>query len=261
MKFGATWRRCVAELPDALQPSCIPYAAWKKRTKQGAAWSPGVAAELYSACARVDRALLWRPPSRDWWWWWCLAAPVVTRADVQPSDLLSFARLNRETVRKLCKRIDKRRLQKKAEDCDGGDGGGDSGASAWLAAYVRAHTFAFLGGAAIARLELHLGRRVELECPVCLEAYEARGARSLLVLACGHAMCLRCALHMIDADRIYGTLHNVVEYARGRWPRKCVCPICRDKYAFAGIDAKFSIVAPPGPQARACAPTEIILPL
>lgn len=221
MKFGKSWAAAVADLPDELRESCVPYAAWKKRTKQVGAfdWARAMA-DLTRDCKRVDCAL-GGAPRRLGGAIGELLCPGV-RADVLKSDLLAFVELNRTCVRKLCKRIDKR--------------GAEPRAVPWLRACCGAHAYAFLETATVAKLELAAGRAgSERECPVCMEPFGDRGGGRALVLRCGHAVCVGCALRMTGASGVYGTLYNALAYARARWPGRSRCPLCRSAIAFVGV--------------------------
>lgn len=226
MKYGAAWKAAVAELPPDLQGACVPYAAWKKRTRGAVPWSD-VGPRLAHDCLRADAAL--RPgagAASGCCGWLCACLP--TRADVHPPDLVACARLNSEALRKLCKRVDKRNR-----------GTPDQGrAGRWLALCRTLHAFAFLGGAAVARIELERAASAPggpgHDCPVCFEPCGTR-ARPALVTACGHVLCEACAERVTGAGTVYGTFENRFAFACDQWPRRCVCPLCRDPRAFRGL--------------------------
>ena len=227
MKYGAAWKAAVAGLPPELQAACIPYAAWKKRTKGAVSWS-SVGPRIASDCRRADVALDPSPPG--WAAAACVLACRATRADVHPRDLIEYARLNSEALRKLCKRVDKRN-----------GGTPDAGrAKSWLARCRELHLFSFLGGAAVARLELERAH-APVDCPVCFEPC-GLPQRPALVTACGHVLCVPCAERVTGAGDVCGALQNRFSFVSDRWPQRCVCPLCRDRRAFQGLTKSSNVV-------------------
>ena len=207
MKYKRAWQQQVSGLPDKLRARCIDYAAWKKTSKDGV--DPRAARPLLVAeCRGVDATF------RD------------AFARRQMEMLLTFALVNRTTVTKLCKRIDRRNA--------------DAGMREWFSRELRP-SLRFCGGAEVRRLELDAGRVHAPECPVCLEE-----VRPFVIMDCGHCVCLPCfeAMHGISGMR--GTLQNRLASSRwhaggGTCPR---CPECRRPHPVLRVRSWCVVVAP-----------------
>ncbi len=112
---------------------------------------------------------------------------------------------------------------------------------AWLSQHHG--DFQFLRGARLTRLRLEVDSSA-YRCPICLDTEPGLG---LVISRCGHYTCLSCALRLARMNGRYGTLCNLLSYA------KHVCPECRCPRPFVGmktlpphlatalIDANFSV--------------------
>lgn len=241
MKFGKTFRERRRLLPAALYDAVIDYNQWKKRLGSR---PPGalhtVLDELETDCRRVDEAFVpVRRPSR-------LSPCCSSRSDGSltegPDKLVALARLNRECLRKLCKKIDKADRADEADrvdrvdKADRADGRQVVKASAWLSRAMAAQQYAFLGGSRLTLLELD-ARAQERQCPVCLDELIPR----CVVFQCGHWTCVSCVLAMGGMQGRRGTLSNLLGACRHAGLR---CPVCRHAAALSTL-SDGSAVWPP----------------
>ena len=216
MKFAHRWPSEIAGLPPDLRAACIDYRGWKKRIKRG---DIEVVAALERECGRVDAAFIaalaaLRPR--------CLGCfhslPAQGGRGARTTDLLRFARANSLCVYKVCKRADKRTK------------GTGPGCRGWLVGVRKERRFRFMGGPELATLELELDEESAKDegwvCPICTE-----GGKGALVLRCGHALCVDCALRHAGVRHLRGQLHNVFANAK----RDGSCPFCRFPRAFEGV--------------------------
>lgn len=215
MKFGQTWVASTALLPPHLARTSISYKAWKKRTRATAS-STAFIADMARDCARVDavfkRMVEDQYPEWTWPWPWRCATPSLPL--LQVSDILAYAELQRTCCYKICKRYDKAT-------------GGRAGAL-WLGRIKAEGTFAFLGGAMLARLTIDATGAVD-ECPVCLDA------NMDVILECGHGLCTPCFDGVYGIGKKCGMLHNLVTVANLSRPTP-QCPMCRRRRPLLSVD-------------------------
>lgn len=128
-------------------------------------------------------------------------------------DMLRFAILNATSLYKICKKA-----HKKYPEVD---------AMAWLQSVQNRHMFQFVGGIKKTLLALEENVCAQKECPICLDEYN----KNLIIMHCGHFICLGCAKHMLHVSKLKGTIYNLI--AHGTYKRdNSRCPLCRDKVAF-----------------------------
>jgi hypothetical protein len=203
-------------LPQQLRGGVLNYKTWKQlATTQSLALEEDLVTcthlkrLLIVECMAVERVLrVYSPVSKmDYVWTLvlraclfvggaCSSVKVVDHNDVVTSDLLDFIVLNRDTLRKICKRVDKIYAT----------------SSSFTRDVYGSMRFSFIQGALVSRLELELGIRAA-ECPVCLwcEAHDSDMQQRLVILDCGHTVCVDCFESMF-----------------GRKFRKGLeCPVCR----------------------------------
>jgi hypothetical protein len=216
MKFGQTWAATTALLPPHLRQTSISYKEWKKRTRATASASTAFIADIARDCARVDAVFRGmvedQYPESSWSWpwpWRCsLSFPLP------PLQVLAYAELQRTCCYKICKRFDKAT-------------GGRAGAS-WLVRAKAEGTFAFLGGAMLARLTIDATGAVN-ECPVCLDA------NMDVILECGHGLCTPCFDGVYGIGKKCGMLHNLIATANISRPTP-QCPMCRRRQPLLSVD-------------------------
>lgn len=220
MKFCKTWRARIQGLPVQLREAVLDYKKWKRMANTKRVSSIELQRLLVADCAGVERALQTYAPASNAHWIHRALGQVFSRVcaffgglmntcgglgtnrdDVQTkvvttTELLDFIVLNRDTLRKICKRVDKRRR----------------GTTALVRDVYGSMRFRFLQGSLVSRLELELGMR-SAECPVCLwcEALDEDEHLQLVILDCGHAVCTECF------DNMFGR-----KYSKG-----LECPVCR----------------------------------
>lgn len=196
MKWAKQLDALLLALPDGVREHSIVYRRWKWRVRRGEC-SIG---RLYAECALVDA--MFRRMHRH-------------SARFDRAVTLHFAALNRTTVYKVCKRIDKAAAA--AEAATGAAADGADPKKAWLRWYAdtrRSGLFAFMGGMQVSHLELALGRR-PAHCPICFAegAPATHGADAtdlhptFVVPICGHELCTDCVTRMYGSK---GKLHNLV---------------------------------------------------
>jgi hypothetical protein len=217
MKFGKTWRERIEGLPAQLRGATLDYKKWKRLAVARRVSSVELKRLLVAECTGVEQALKTYAPvtdgssgvvkaliARTCSFLWGVVMNTcggrlndeTDRRIVSSAQLLDFVALNRDTLRKICKRVDKRRKGTTALVCD----------------VYGAMRFSFLHGSLVSRLELELGMR-SAECPVCLwcEALDEDMHLQLVILDCGHTVCTECF------DNMFGR-----KYRKG-----LECPVCR----------------------------------
>ena len=211
MKFGHVWCDEVKSIPESLRDICLSYKKYKK-IKVG---REGILEELQKDVRRVDKVFRWLVNGG-------MRGNILgCRCDflkVDVGDIIKFADLNAVCLRKICKRLDKRL----------GGGGVFTG---WWREGLREFQWLFANGKVIKSMKLKMGGEGSVvECPVCLEEVAKGGER--FVMHCGHVVCRECAVDMVGAHGLRGTLANVIAY--GLYEKKGVttCPLCRDAMAF-----------------------------
>lgn len=174
MKYAKRWKAEAAPLLARHEGCLLDYVKWKKRMVHDATphFRRNWRVFLVRACERADSrtfgafglSLLWRRP-------------------LPPDARAAVARLNAETLRKICKKLDKLNVPLRRGE-----------AKAWRAAAVARQAFRFLGGRELAAARLLAGE--PLECPVCLEPLVFDATH---LPACGHGVCLTCWRSMVRA--------------------------------------------------------------
>lgn len=210
------WNRILQEklsqLPDSLKSRCIDYKLWKKSTKSSVLFDDFIIVELYTTCKRVDKVFqrifsdLHDKISLSKCIAWISFCSEKEKYTVE--ELLIFAQINKTTVYKICKRIDKRINRR-----------GDKGnALSWLCDMKMQHKFQFMGGAKLTVLEMTANSTTPIECPICLENVD-----QVVVSHCGHYMCLECVFSLCKIQNRYtGYLYNILSFRD-----KTICPMCR----------------------------------
>lgn len=204
MKWAHTLVKRSEALPDWMRDKCISYKDWKKRFKKAVCrveTDDFISRSILLDCKRVDRAFVkaykeaFEPSPFS-----C----IVGRADVASRDqILLFAELNATTLRKICKRIDKR-LQSKVVF------------RSWLNGIRSKCVYEFLGGWRKSSLSIE----VPAECPICLEDCDR-----IAIARCGHYICERCLSRIYEFSGRNGTMNNLIQTCEER--RRSHCPQCR----------------------------------
>jgi hypothetical protein len=233
------WRTCAKRMPDHLVDACLDYKKWKRLSSSKHMlqafehrddFRDLLRDELLSDCAQVDAKLARYMPVREsgvvsfvtqlirnLGSFWCVEK---TEDDHVGTDVLfAFVQLNKETLYKICKRLDRVYAAK---------------GMCFLKEVHGVYKFIFQGGMMYTRLQLELGQHTT-ECPICLttieEAREESGDKwQLFVLDCGHIMCMDCFRATYKIKGMRGTLFNLLDVSAYRARKEGVvlsCPMCR----------------------------------
>lgn len=223
MKYGRTWEALRLELPPFLQRSCLQYTQWKETIKAFVGPADVLLQQLEDDCERVSRAftalarrrhrrrLLPRLLSAAGW---CPCVAAVDRpCRAEDHNNKAFAELNRTSLYKICKKIDKRlRPSPRALE--------------WMATRSRELRYPFLQGSELTSLVLTL----PTDCPVCLDACD-----KIAISRCGHVLCLECLEDMYDMRGRKGTYHNLISARERASDRAITCPLCRKARPFSSM--------------------------
>lgn len=199
MKWCHVLSSKLSGLPASLQEASINYKGWKRLTKTG--FTQKMIRQLETECKRVD-AVFKSSYNR-------LGACCFTSCS--KDDLKLFVELNKTSVYKLCKRIDK-----KVSPCPG--------ARCWLQTAMSSHAYQFMGGWRATSLFVHL----PAECPLCMDRVE-----NIAISVCGHFMCMQCLFSFYKLERYNGMLHNVISHVENLAASRC--PICREPRPYSRV--------------------------
>lgn len=195
MKYNKTLKQLMStdERFMELGAHTLSYDAWKKRIKNPTThfrnnWHLYLANE----CAAIDDRIF----SPRLFEVCCCMGQALT-----PEEKLLVSDLNKQTLYKICKRIDKKLLPTPtcAPSCTNACARTQT-ATQWRQQAIATHAFRFLGCPELARTRLAT-QTAPSECPVCLENLDP-GTATVLP-KCFHAMCPDCS------------------------PRCKRCPVCR----------------------------------
>jgi hypothetical protein len=229
MKFGSVWRSTVEGMPPALREACLDYKKYKRLSKDLALPTPAIQATLERDLGRTATVFqrhlagLRKPPSSSSRSLFsvfeaCKRASVAScppDTGIGSQQVHHFATFNTTTLYKICKRLDKRHAT--------------SWFTPWFRKAIEDRTIPFVNKKEHSYLALHA--HIELpdaeECPVCFDDPTRDG----LVLDCGHLICTKCILNMLDVHKTRGTLHNLVSHGAYYHPKLAKCPVCRDARA------------------------------
>ena len=225
MKFGHIWKSKVHQMPEMLAGACIQYKSYKKMLKKTA--NPQqILNRILDDAQRVDMVFNRHFNTRSdkkrilKCFMPCYSINVSESTGVNDGDLLEFARLNTLCLTKLCKKADKILRQQIFKE--------------WLVDAKQRHIWRFLDGKVITMLEIRVGEKNINECQICFEE-----KNTVIIMKCGHSMCVECLLDMMGASKYNGTLHNIIAYGRYNNPLKSRCPFCRDQMALHDYNLYF----------------------
>lgn len=208
MKYNKYWKQALAtdqvfQCKSAAR-CVLSYDKWKQRCKE-ASTLDRLNWQLYLTreCRKIDARIFEPFPL------WC------TSHMLSNDEKLKICELNKKTLYKICKKVDKVLLK------------GDKAVGMhWYTAMCAGHCFRFLGCAELARLRL----TDDTDCPICWEPIVQRDP---VVVRCGHAFCAGCASRMWlkHGDNETGNpMTQPCGHSVSRELRKAVgaaCPICR----------------------------------
>lgn len=203
MKFGKSWKFQSEELPVQLASRCINYKVWKKLVKT-VRDHDSLLHKLKSECKAVDKVMLTRQTS----------GVVCSLVRLSAQDIHNFAALNKQTLYKICKKLDKQ-----------------LGTNKFMQWYAT-RPFAFLGGSQFTRLQLDATQHVD-ECPVCYDI-----PNTVIILDCGHYLCIECFKDWFRIRGQRGMLWNVVMAVEEKTKEKKRCPMCSKRNPCLHLSAK-----------------------
>lgn len=202
MKYNKEWKRYMAM--SAVDPSCaLSYDRWKKRIKQPSVhFTLNWRLLLSRECQAVDERIFGGIS---------VLGVCFSRRRLLDEDKVNVCDLNKRTLYKICKKIDRQLLK-------------DTGkrvAMEWYIAAVRDKAFKFLGCPELVLIRL---RQKPVECPICFESVDAATA---IVTRCCHVFCQDCATRVWGLDK-YALYSKDLQM---RMKRAAVygpaCPVCR----------------------------------
>ena len=160
MKWSHVLSEKLGLLPLSLQQASISYKKWKKHTKNGSC--NDIVKELEKDCKRTDETFK-------------KVYSAISKGSCfftyfSKDDIKLFVDLNKTSIYKVCKRIDKKISP--APD-----------ARSWLQNSMKSHMYQFMGGWRITSLSINL----PVECPLCMD-----GSERVAISKCGHFMCTQC---------------------------------------------------------------------
>lgn len=197
MKYNKEFKRLLQtdEVLCSLGPEAssllLSYDLWKQRIKR-----PTIHFELNwrmflnKECLSIDEAIFGKPSC-----WRCFMA----RRNLADHEKLKICELNKKTLYKICKKVDKRLLK-----------GESQLARAFNANANTKFTYRFLGGKELTKLRIAVAKGVngDWDCPICFETLDCTNS---VVTECGHAFCRACVDHMWQTNKKQAT----------------TCPMCR----------------------------------
>jgi len=214
MKYCKELAENLKNVPFLLQKNCISYKAWKKRCNEVGFITSDYLDSLKKECRLVNKIFCHlyklhvssnnRCSKLNWL---CSSRLEFEYIDIFTDARLvyNFAKINAQTVYKVCKRIAKVTEKRDAMD--------------WLTLVRQEHIYDFLGGSKLTHLSTILNNPQTIECPICFEHIEKQ---HMLIMTCGHYTCLQCILVHTDMAKRRGMWYNLLASAK-----RHDCPICR----------------------------------
>jgi len=184
-----------------IDPSCfISYDKWKKLIKTPTNYFKiNWRYHMFQQCDKIEETLFHRKHSSSWFLrsftHRCNNNRVHPHKVVVDDILLKVCELNKKTLYKICKKIDKILLPT-----------GSKEALRWYEWLCRHNRYNFLGCRQLKRIKLMTSFE---ECPVC---YEEVNDTNGYIPNCGHILCNSCA------NQIHQTLSL-----------QGLCPMCRQR--------------------------------
>jgi hypothetical protein len=201
MKFGKYWKDQVKDLPIQLQQTTLSYKNWKKIEGH----NENILFELANQCTIASKTII-EYINND-------SKPLFQckRRTFNISQLYQYALLNKETLYKICKRLDKKN--------------NSSQYKRWLREHY--NDFAFNSGIYYKKIELENNRFSSSleECPICLE--EINDKTPFFITNCGHMICYPCTLLMFNITPKYRGRISVLINRRILYGSEQCCPVCR----------------------------------
>lgn len=216
MKFLNNWKSEVALLPEYLQSYVIVYKKWKKMSKF-VDNNEEIINRLNNEVIYINKVFLhyvkklYKPNYIS-----CFSSHKEN-----VNDLYKFAILNKLTLYKICKRLDKRSKSHIFKS--------------WL--NDNYNNFQFNRGVYLTRLYLDNQNldHTNDECPICFD--KVTNDKPFIILSCGHFICLDCILQMFNGDKHRALLYII--FHLDEYKKKTCCPVCKLAYPLHNFSEKY----------------------
>lgn len=207
MKFGKYWKKYNEELPNKLQQKTLCYKKWKKTTPE--THSENILQKLADECTIASNTIIEGVQNKKN----ISTLSCMFNGNYQSFDtiqLYQYALLNKQTLYKICKRLDKKFESTQYK--------------IWLQNHY--NDFAFNNGLYYTKLSLESNSEPTMnECPICLDT---TGNLPFIITNCGHMICYPCTLLMYNITPKYRGRLSVLINRRNLYDEneRC-CPVCR----------------------------------
>jgi len=218
MKFGKEWEKRSLLLPLALQNKVYSYKKWKKISKSSNRSIDLIIKKIKRIFIDFHKYFINECKKTIVQKTNCL----VSHYDIE--ILLELYELNKQTLYKICKRLDKR---------------------------LNIDIFKKLNKTLLKnKIELFWIKRLKLEkeikniemleaCPICFEDYNIKN-NICIITNCGHIFCIKCFYKITNAYKLNGYIIEVINYNYRNMINNMDCPICRNKKPFLNF-TKYNI--------------------
>lgn len=204
MKYNKEFKRLletdefICKIPNT-STVVLSYDKWKKRIKCASVhfvlnWRLFLTKE----CIAIDQAIFSKHQPCSSTWFGCMRQ----RSVLSNEQKVRLCEMNKRTLYKICKKIDKQALKSSAFV-----------ARLWYTNMMSNHVFKFLDSKELVEMKLKLGQ-ITADCPICFEPIQAT---SSIVTRCGHIICGDCCSHM------WGASVSLAEASK----KGMHCPLCR----------------------------------
>ena len=203
MKYGKYWKDQVKVLPPQLQQTSLSYKKWKKIEVN----NDNIIPILISQCNIASKTIVDHINNDSKF----LSIFQCKRRTFDITQLYQYALLNKQTLYKICKRLDKKNNSNQYKE--------------WLREHY--NNFAFNSGIYYKKMELENNRFSSSleECPICLE--KINGQTPFFITNCGHMVCYPCTLSIFNITPSYRGRINVLINRRMLYGSNKCCPVCR----------------------------------
>lgn len=233
MKFGKYWTEHNDELPKKLQQKTLSYKKWKKTTPE--IHSENILQNLTDECTIASNTIIESIKNKK-----KQSLSCIFNINYQSFDtiqLYQYALLNKQTLYKICKRLDKKFectqyktwLQNHYNDF--AFNGGMYYTKLYLESnseYLSGKSSKYSEGSSASELRRIFIESSENECPICLEGMETSGNLPFIITNCGHMICYPCTLLMYNITPMYrGRLSVLIDRRNMDNGNEQCCPVCR----------------------------------
>ena len=217
MKFGSIWKQQINELPINLQSTVLSYKKWKKISKLN--YNENLLKTLEEESKNINNIIKNNYNNFNINNIIKLKCCNSNIEKISKKDLYLYIMLNKTTLYKICKRIDKRNNFNLF--------------MTWLNKNYK--TFYFNYGLYYTRTLFENNEMQDVICPICLCDLEVTIKNPILIMNCGHLMCFDCILQYYNISKNHGTLKNLISY-HDHYLKPMNCPECREDYPFYNMN-------------------------